>query len=403
MFLTSGVVRFSLIKLCLLAFLFGHFPAWSLDFNLKDEFCSKSLNTFGPAYGLNLRQRTRDLVNHTEQLGLCEAFQLQEVWRESHREHLETKMLNRFGLMNSVFYDVTRSDNGQSGLKSLFPSGTVLLASSHIFTVNRKGLLDWFRKRLGVVKAYARASVYYPDRPLLSQVQHLNTHLHHSSQDIRLTQILQMAQEFTADQSFVQPWLASGDFNAVPKSLEWYLMTSVFGFKDSFTEAYENPDNPNPCTYCRGNPLSLDPFRSRRIDYIFYRSAYQIELHAANARVVFNQAPFVSDHFGVEAELNLSATDSYLVYQERFPQAEDFAQQSHILNTVIERLQSSRIRGVHRFVAPAKDLLQRFQNPSLEDPLIDFLWHQPGGLPYPADIDFVDDFFMGDFVDEEQL
>ncbi len=401
-----GSSRFFVIGLCSALLLSLSSPSHSQSSGpeLHDEFCSQSLNAYGPAYALQLRQRTRDLVDHLEDLGLCEAFHLQEVWRENHHEMLVGRMVTRFGWMDQVFYDAPFADEQMSGLMSFFVSGQIQDHYRQAFLVNQRGLLDRIRSRFGVIKAFALARVHYPQRPLLSQVTHINTHLHHSSQDIRLTQLLQMAAEFLDRESFGQPWLASGDFNFSPESLEWYLMTSVFGFKDSFVEAYNNPEDPDPCTYCRDNPMSWDPFRSRRIDYIFYRSGSQIELAATQARVIFNQEPLVSDHYGVEADFNLTATHSYLEQRDSAPTAQDFAHQIYILQTTLERIQNSRVRGVRRFSASVEDLLERFQNPSLEDPLLAFLWQQPGGLlPGPTHIDFVEDFFMGEFVNEEQL
>lgn len=100
------------------------------------------------------------------------------------------------------------------------------------------------------------------------------------------------------------PAIFTGDFNTPDSSVVYQDLTTRLQLQDAFREL--NPDQPGFTSDGVTNPIKKGQ-NQKRIDFIFYRSGQQVDIKAIGSQVVFNQAgSFVSDHFGVRADLNLS-------------------------------------------------------------------------------------------------
>ena len=55
-----------------------------------ESFCLQNLNTFGPIYSRNLKERTKAFTKYLTKNKTCEIVNLQEVWLNKHHKSLMT-------------------------------------------------------------------------------------------------------------------------------------------------------------------------------------------------------------------------------------------------------------------------------------------------------------------------
>jgi endonuclease/exonuclease/phosphatase family metal-dependent hydrolase len=100
--------------------------------------------------------------------------------------------------------------------------------------------------------------------------------------------------------------LIAGDMNALPE-FEEVLVMEKEGFHNAFTDA--NPKS-KCVTWSQYNPLA-NVFQVGAedycLDYIFYRPAKQDQVINLRCDVVLNSAPYVSDHFGLLASVDIQS------------------------------------------------------------------------------------------------
>jgi endonuclease/exonuclease/phosphatase family metal-dependent hydrolase len=89
-----------------------------------------------------------------------------------------------------------------------------------------------------------------------------------------------------------------GDFNAHPRLPSASMATQEFGFVDTWAE-HALPTETGD-TWCHKNELTHGMFdvEDERVDYIFYKSSNII---CDSAILVFDEPPYMSDHFGLSA------------------------------------------------------------------------------------------------------
>lgn len=140
------------------------------------------------------------------------------------------------------------------------------------------------------------AVVDTPEGPL----ETVTTHLSWRPEDaqVRLVQTGLILDDFareSADQPN-QKTLLAGDFNAIEEEPAIQLVS------ERLQDVYrvQNPSEPG-FTWTKTNPLARMDMPNRRLDYIFCPKGVEI----AKADVILNQpgTPYLSDHFGVFAEL----------------------------------------------------------------------------------------------------
>lgn len=278
------------------------------------EFCVQSYNAYGPAYSLNLKGRTNLLLSMFEEKGLCEIVTFQEVWRDSHIDHLLVGLdsLNP----DFSFYHANNPFEGVStGLltATTFP---VSAAESLVYYEYPNGIADWFRGQLGVKKALGTVRANISESEKNQDVWVVNTHLHHSSQVIRLAQIVELGEYLNHDNLRALPLILAGDFNFKPDSLEAELLKVYSRVIDTHTEVH-GEYGLGEATYDVENPLSWGG-DSRIIDYVFYRNSDGYGLRPTSSEIYpkdYN-GQFMSDHYGRWVSFRLAESEALLEAHE---------------------------------------------------------------------------------------
>ena len=294
--------------------------AWATSYwensNQPPQFCFQNFNAYGPLYASGRTERTQGILGHLKARPKCDIIQLQEVWMESHINHIEESLKDQYSFSSP-------NRDSRIGIMDLV-MGDILSRETFTFAVNNSGsVLDRARSVASVDKAFHVLRLKLP--AIDEEFYVINTHLHPSSQAVRLTQILDLLRWRLQNQNFKV--ILSGDFNSDPQDLERRLLMSVVGLKDAMAESFTNGNYPADfCTYCKTNPLSWLP-SDHVFDYIFYSNAGTAEtsLKLASAEVNLKGSPKkpLSDHYGIRAyftvedgkssaELNLSQREQAL-------------------------------------------------------------------------------------------
>ena len=144
---------------------------------------------------------------------------------------------------------------------------------------------------IDVVNTHMSNGVHNPDR--MKQVSELTNHLTYG--------------DLVHPKNF-NPVILCGDTNADGEEPEMRAMRA-FGFIDSFLGANPNPqdttyggmtwDDANPNT--RGNLEEPD----QRVDYVGFFPGTENTFEVLSSKIVLDEAPHVSDHYGVLSELKL--------------------------------------------------------------------------------------------------
>jgi hypothetical protein len=333
--------------------------------DINPKFCVQTFNAYGPLYGMNLELRTDFLLQVIKKQGACSFFNLQEVWFDSHYEQLALTLA-----ANQDFFGIYANDLSSQG-KTLglasFIEGKEMSSGIHIYQNNKDGFLDWFRQMSGVGKAVAWAKVKTPfsDSPFIIA----NTHLHPTSETMRIAQILELIQELLEAQEPDAPMIISGDFNSEPNSLEIKLLHDVLGMRDSYLgvhKAYAEDD----CTYCAENTLSWDG-SNRVIDFILYRSSLKEQLipTSSNVNIKSHYGQYLSDHFGLRSYFSLMAAPQVLgppdSFGERLKTARATLDEAEEI--LLSSQDSSDFANLIVFIA---ELRKRMETPDLNDPWI---------------------------------
>lgn len=267
------------------------------------EFCFLTFNAYGPAYSLKLKKRTQLLAKLIEDESQCGVLTFQEVWRESHVRSLQSGLKKAYSKLDFYRGDELLGDT-KTGLmtSSFFP---ISEANTKLYRVYSNGPADWLREQVGVRKAFSKMLVEITDNGIQTPMEVINTHLHHSSQAIRLAQLVELA-EYIRNSSWQGfPLIISGDFNAQPYSLEWEFINKVVGAKDShllLRGRYTEKD----CTYCNDNPLGWGG-SSRVLDYIFIRNGHNVTMQVKTSDIFPTKydGQYLSDHYGRRVRLSL--------------------------------------------------------------------------------------------------
>lgn len=262
------------------------------------QFCFQNFNAYGPLYASGLEARTQGLLGHLKDFPKCDIVQLQEVWMESHITHIETSLREQYHFSSP-------NRDTRIGIMALI-MGDILSRETFTFAVNSSGsLLDRARGVASVDKAFHVLRVQLP--ALDEELYVINTHLHPSSQAVRLTQILDLLQWRLRHQNL--KLLLSGDFNSDPQDLERRLLMTVVGLRDAMADGFPNSLYPKEfCTYCKSNPLSWLP-SDHVFDYIFYSNAggpeTSLKITATEVNLKGSAQKPLSDHYGIRAYFSL--------------------------------------------------------------------------------------------------
>lgn len=215
----------------------------------------------------------------------------------------------RYWVRHSALSNFLRCSN-HGGLATLYDPRRFRKASdlhSLVFTEQRGDALNIFKKR-GATAVVLEAVEEGSARATTVTV--VNCHLNLGIDCLRNSQASEAASlgQRVAGESVTGGSRSSGvvilgDFNAPESDATVTDMGSVHGFTDAFTESGVGPRR----TWCASNPLTHGTLREPDacIDYVFYRPLRDGSLLCRGAVRVFADAPFISDHFGIRADLRL--------------------------------------------------------------------------------------------------
>lgn len=291
----------TIAKLLVLGCLLLSVPTLAEQYWVEDprppQFCLQTFNAYGPIYASGVEERTEKIASFLQWLPQCDVVHLQEVWNESQIDQFEKYLSRQYNIS-------APNRRTKNGIMS-FVMGDIKSRETVDFRVNTEGgILDRVRVAFNVKKAYhvVRANFF----GIAEDFYFMNTHLHPSSEAVRLTQILDLLHWRMRHQD--AKLLLSGDFNANIQSLERKFMMLVLGVRDSMEELYGGSYPLGYCTYCTGNPLGW-MLSSQTFDYIFFSNvgASPTCLKAASGQVNMrgtSRKPW-SDHFGVRVEFSV--------------------------------------------------------------------------------------------------
>lgn len=109
---------------------------------------------------------------------------------------------------------------------------------------------------------------------------------------------------FIQDNSENNPVLLIGDLNTDASYPEHRVMLHLLKLKDLWNSILGSGE-----TYSPNNSWNSWDTQRQRIDYILFRSGKNITINTKGIKTVFNQpikGRFLSDHFGVEAKINIT-------------------------------------------------------------------------------------------------
>lgn len=261
------------------------------------SFCVQHFNMYGPLYATQIQSRTARVTKElTSENPECDVVQLIEVWKVSQAHQVMDAM--------SRDYVISAPNlNSRIGLMSLF-RGQIDGTETHDFAVNNEdGLLDDVRRVVGVKKAFHVVTAKLPQ--LDEEIYFVNTHLHPSSQAVRLAQIMDLYQWRLTHQD--KKMVLSGDFNAEKDSLERSLLMNLLAAHDSMQEvlgAYPAEF----CSYCENNPRSW--LRGNHLfDYVFYsnisNAPTSLKAVAGEINLKGENGNTLSDHYGLRVQLEM--------------------------------------------------------------------------------------------------
>ena len=263
------------------------------------SFCIQTLNTYGNFYAENLEERHERILNFLQK-NECNAVLLQEVLYLNHYDNFSRLFLDSG--MNSMYFNEMSKNVRISGLASLVrghiqASGMEFFPESiyNGFFENTFNLIKIIDKGFGYVQTRFPAFDHYP-------FLIINIHLHHFSKRMRIKQLLFYLQWLLSIQPFDGVIISAGDFNFIPKSLEYDMIQYLFKFQDSFKEV----SNRVFCTFlCEGSDEIIRPLLigGKIKDYIFFNTPQNLEMKVQKAGVFpkKKQHQIFSDHYGVEA------------------------------------------------------------------------------------------------------
>lgn len=269
---------------------------WQADPN-PPHFCMQNFNAYGPIYASRKEERTDIMVAELTGKPRCDIIHLQEVWNDSQINQVENGL-------KSLYTISSPNRQEKIGVMSLMMAD-MKKTETHDFNINSDGnILDRGREMFNVKKAFhvVQASMYGIDEDFYF----MNTHLHPTSQAVRLTQIVDLLQWRLQNTDL--KLLLSGDFNGDEHSLERSVIMSLLGVHDSLLETVGGTYPKGLCTYCAGNPLGW-LLSDHILDYIFFSNVGRATTHlrAYDGEINLRGTPRkpLSDHFGLRVQFSV--------------------------------------------------------------------------------------------------
>lgn len=274
---------------------------WVAD-DSPPRFCLQNFNAYGPVYAKGIEERTGRMTAFLQGMPKCDVVHLQEVWNDSQINQIETDLHRQYSISSPNKKD-------RIGVMSLF-MGDLKGTETQAFAINNEGgVLDTVREAFDVRKAFhvAKAGFFGMDEDFYF----INTHLHPTSEAVRLTQVIDLLRWRMQHQDLKM--LLSGDFNADVNSVERGFVLATLASRDAMEDAMGGYPKKGYCTYCARNPLGW-LFSDRVFDYIFYSNVGDATttLRVLDGQVNMQGTPRspLSDHYGVRVNFSVDPKTS---------------------------------------------------------------------------------------------
>ncbi len=215
--------------------------------------CLITFNTYGPIYASNVISRSVRIVEDIKSQHDCELIHFQEAWSE-----------NQIGIFHNGLqshYQIYSPNRQQRiGLMS-FSKAAWSEVKTYTYRANFDGhFLDEVREIVNAKKAFSIVT------ESLAGTASINTHLHPTSDQVRILQILDLLNWRVQNQSKLL--IVSGDFNMAPSSLEHFFLRSILNIEDAML-ATRGQYPSDFCTYCASNQLGWMS-DDHTFDYVFF-------------------------------------------------------------------------------------------------------------------------------------
>lgn len=269
-------------------------------------FCVQNFNLYGPIYAMDIDLRTelvgRDLLGQNPQ---CEVIHFQEIWNKPQIK--QTKLIYK-----DFYKIIAPNEKYKIGLMSLYKS-TVLSEETHRFNINNDdGILDSIRAVSGVYKAFHISTVNIEGE----EIYFINTHLHPTSSEVRLTQILDILNWRLTHLD--RKVILTGDFNSHYTSVEASLIRHLTNSFDAVEMGFKSYPK-YFCTYCRSNHRSWK-LTSEVLDYIWVSNvggtSRQLVSKSAKRNLTGDINFTYSDHFGIQVQLDFISSKKIISENE---------------------------------------------------------------------------------------
>jgi endonuclease/exonuclease/phosphatase family metal-dependent hydrolase len=321
-------------------------------------FCVQNFNMYGPAYATETVNRTERVAAELLGRSACDVIHLQEVWTQKHIRQVKSLL--------SQEYDIADPNSlKRIGLMSLYQQ-PIEDQKTYLFRLNNDGgVLEGIRDMVGVEKAFH--VVVSEPRELGEKFYFVNTHLHPTSSELRLTQILDLLIWRLEHQD--HKLILTGDFNSDPGSLEHDLVLALLGAKDSLKEFWGGyPEG--ACSYCRENARSWLP-GNHLFDYIYFSEAggnagsyLSVETGAINLRGTPRSS--LSDHYGVRVDFLIKQGRGSLTPEEYSLRKERAFVALTQVEGILKAVQRKDFDPYKEFVQNLKSQLSLSQGPFAE-------------------------------------
>jgi endonuclease/exonuclease/phosphatase family metal-dependent hydrolase len=236
-----------------------------------------------------------------------------------------------FVLLQEVFLpwhrgQITRAINHRERFSNRFQTTPLLRLNSGLFNLSKPKIVA------SSFKSFSRCQgeICYADKGVLhtrsrlangAEVDIYNTHLQpfRKGGDVRLHQLEELLSHIRRTNDGKRAVLLVGDLNTSRTRPDFpHIMKALeeFGLTDAWT--LSNPEDPGHTWNSFINSwaqLKDKEVRTRhRLDYVFFKSGSRDKVRVLDARIVFNQPMprvdsseeiFLSDHFGIEVELQI--------------------------------------------------------------------------------------------------
>jgi endonuclease/exonuclease/phosphatase family metal-dependent hydrolase len=196
--------------------------------------------------------------------------------------------------------------NGPKAFPKLVSSGLRILSKHPILRTDRVEFCTCKGDDCLSRKGALLVLIALPDG---TRINLLATHLNARGGDpVRIRQLEEITELLRRSADPEAPIVFSGDFNFEPGSAPYHWLEQNLGFRDIWQETHP-ADEPGYTYDAFENPYAHDyairthfPLTKERIDLILHRDGARFSVTPKSSRIVLNERPWYSDHYGLLAE-----------------------------------------------------------------------------------------------------